>query len=220
VTREAIDVRLASLYERRSLRGYVRWKVRFDPAYRAVCELLAGRDRPLLDLGCGVGLLPFYLRESGYSAPILGIDFDERKIEVARNAARRYRGIDFIAADARAPIPEGHDVVLLDMLHYFQTGDQQAILRSVARGIAPGGIVVIRQAVRDRSWRYRLTKLVDGLARTFRWMRAEALNLPAREEIAAPFDGFEREITPLWGGMPFNNYLFVFRRPATARRQE
>ncbi|HEY0160229.1 MAG TPA: class I SAM-dependent methyltransferase [Thermoanaerobaculia bacterium] len=219
MTKGDVSNRLAALYERRPLQGYARWKVRTDPVYRAALEVLRGRSTPLLDLGCGIGLLPFFLREHGYTAPILGIDFDERKIDVARKAATRYRGVDFIAGDAREPLPEGHDVVLLDVLHYFDPASQQTILSNVARAVAAGGVVVIRQVIHDGSWRARFTAFVDGAARAFKWMKAERLELPTREQITAAFGAdFDAEVKPLWGRMlPYNNYLFVFRRRATAR---
>ncbi|HYI10579.1 MAG TPA: class I SAM-dependent methyltransferase [Thermoanaerobaculia bacterium] len=220
MTRNDVADRLAGLYTRRFLQGYVRWKVRTDPAYGAVLEVLRGRSEPLIDVGCGVGLLAFYLREHGYTAPIIGIDFDERKIEVARIAATRYRGIDFIGGDAREPLPDRHDVVLLDVLHYFDRDSQQRILANAARAAGPEGVIVIRQGIRDGSWRHRLTTIVDGLARVFRWMKAERLVFPAREELLGAFDGFEAEVRPLWGNMPYNSYLFVLRRSATARRPE
>ena len=59
---------------------------------------------------------------------------------------------------------------MLDILHYFDATSQQQILANAARSATR---VIIRQPLRDWSWRYRLTKLVDGLARRFRWMRAE-----------------------------------------------
>ena len=208
----AVSNRIAALFGRRSLQGYARWKVRTDPAYSAALEALRGRDLPLVDLGCGIGLLAFYLREHGYTAPVIGVDFDERKIDVARVAAQKYRGVDFIAGDARDPIPDGHNVVILDLLHYFDSVSQQKILANAARAVPPGGAVIMRQPIRDDSWRYRLTKLVDGLARTFRWMKAESLNYPTREEVTSPFAGFESEIRPLWGRMPYNTYFFVFKR--------
>jgi hypothetical protein len=77
--------------------------------------------------------------------------------------------------------------------------------------------VIIRQALRDPSWRYRMTAGVDALARTFRWMKAEHLQYPTRESVAAPFDGFASDIRPLWGKMPYNTYLLVFTRSAVAR---
>jgi SAM-dependent methyltransferase len=212
-----IAERLAALYDRRSLQGYVRWKVRTDPAYAAVRDALRGRNAPLLDLGCGVGLLPFYLREHGHTAPMSGIDFDQRKIDVARTAAAHYDAIEFVAGDARAPLPAGRDVVILDTLHYFDSASQQTILANAARA---GNVIVIRQGIRDGSWRYRLTAIVDGLARLFRWMKAERLNFPTRDEVEAPFVEFDAEVRPLWGRMPYNSYLFVFRRRAAAHRPE
>lgn len=219
MTKADVANRLAALYEPRPLQGYARWKVRTDPVYGAALEVLRGRTTPLLDLGCGVGLLPFFLREHGYTAPILGIDFDERKIEVARKAATRYRGIDFIAGDAREPLPEAHDLVLLDILHYFDPASQQRILSNVVRAVAPGGVVVIRQAIHDGSWRARFTAVVDGAARVFKWMKAERLQLPTRDDVTRAFGAeFEAEVRTLWGRMlPYNNYLFVFTRRTTAR---
>ncbi len=207
-----VSNRIAALYDGRVLQGYVRWKIRTDPAYSAALEALRGRDLPLVDLGCGVGLLAFYLREHGYMAPVIGIDFDQRKIDVARLAARRYRGVDFIAGDARDPLPDGHSVVILDILHYFDSASQRQILVNAAAAVPPGGTVILRQPVRDASWRYRLTKGVDALARTFRWMKAESLNYPTREEVMAPFEGFASDVRPLWGRMPYNTYFFVFTR--------
>jgi SAM-dependent methyltransferase len=208
VKKSSLGDRLASLYDRRALQGYVRWKVRADPAYAAVREALGTREQSLVDLGCGIGLLAFYLRESGYEAHIIGIDFDERKIEVARKAAMRYRKIDFLVGDARSPLPDNHAVVILDILHYFDPASQQQILANAARADR----VVIRQPIRDGSLRYRLTAGVDGLARTFRWMKAESLHYPTREEIVAAFPGFRADIRPLWGNMPYNTYFFHFTR--------
>ena len=208
----AVSNRIAALYVRRALQGYVRWKVRTDPAYSAALEALRGRDLPLVDLGCGVGLLAFYLREHGYTAPVIGVDFDQRKIDLARVAAKGYREVDFIAGDARDPLPDGHNVVILDILHYFDAASQQKILTQAAAAVPPGGAVIIRQPIRDDSWRYRLTAGVDALARTFRWMKAESLNYPTREEVTGPFAGFASDIRPLWGRMPYNTYFFVFTR--------
>jgi SAM-dependent methyltransferase len=222
VSEKELAERLAKLYERRSLQGYVRWKVSTDPLYRAVFESIHTDDRiPLVDVGCGVGLLAFYLRERGYAGPIRGIDFDPRKIEVAQRAARNYDDVEFTAGDARDPLPPDHNVVLLDILQYFDADSQRRILENAVRAVPAGGAVVLRQAVRDRSWRYRLTARVDAFARTIRWMKAEELQYPTRESIVTAFSGFSAEISPLWGRMPYNNYLFVFRkRGATDRRSE
>ena len=210
-TRDAAE-KIARLYRPRALQGYARWKLRLDRAYVAALEYLQQRERPIVDVGCGIGLLPFFLREHGVTAPIIGMDFDERKIAAAREAARRYRGVEFIVADARAPLPDSHDVILLDLLHYFGIEGRRQILENAARAAGPGGMVLIRQAIHDHSWRARLSAFVDAAARAFRWMKAERVNLPTRDEIVSAFDGFAADVKPLWGRMPYNTYLFVFRR--------
>jgi 2-polyprenyl-3-methyl-5-hydroxy-6-metoxy-1,4-benzoquinol methylase len=214
VSRIEVANRLSRLFDDRSLRGYVYWKVRTDPAYAAVLDHLRGRDsQPLLDLGCGVGVLALFLREHGLTAPVVGIDHDERKIEAARRAATGYRDVDFIRGDARDPLPATHDVVLLDILQYFAPADQQRILENVVRAVPPGGMVIVRQAIGDASWRHRVTRGMDALGRASRWMRAEKLQYPTRDALVAPFaTEFEVEVTPLWGRTPFNTYLFVFRK--------
>jgi hypothetical protein len=75
-------------------------------------------------------------------------------------------------------------------------------------------VAVIRQGIRDRSWRYRLTHAVDAIGRAIRWNRGQPMNFPTREEIEEAFTGFESDVTPLWGRTPYNNYLLVFRKPS------
>jgi SAM-dependent methyltransferase len=215
VTRKQVAEKLASLFEGRAMQGYARWKVRTDPAYAATLENLRGRTTPLLDLGCGVGLLAFFLREHGYTAPVTGIDFDRRKIDIARRISNRYRDLQFLTGDARDPFPPPpRDVVILDLLQYFDAEAQRAILTRAAKC---GGVVIIRQGLRDGSWRHRVTVFVDALGRAVRWMKAERVNFPTREDMLAPFaNDFEVEVRPLWGRTPYNNYLFVCR-PSSRR---
>jgi 2-polyprenyl-3-methyl-5-hydroxy-6-metoxy-1,4-benzoquinol methylase len=212
VSSRAVSNRIAARYAGRSLQGYARWKVRFDPIYRGVLEALRDVRTPVADVGCGIGLLSFHLREHGVSVPVTGIDFDERKIAAARHAARNDSGLSFRTGDARDAIPAGHSVVLLDILHYFDAESQRRILSNAARATPPGGLVVIRQPLRDRSWRYRLTAVVDAIGRAIRWNRAETLRYPTREEVLAPFTAFDATVGPLWGRTPYNTYLFVLRR--------
>src|SRR5437588_12248379 len=132
---------------------YVRAKLATDPVYEAVFEHLRGSDLPVIDVGCGVGILALYLRERGFTAPIMGIDHDARKIAIAQRVAAM-DGISFSVRDARMPIGLRGNVVLLDVLHYFTSDDQSAILRNAATA---GGMILIRDAIRDGSLRYRLT---------------------------------------------------------------
>jgi SAM-dependent methyltransferase len=209
-----IATRVSRFFEG-SLQRYVYWKVRMDPAYEAVlAHLRAHPGHPVVDIGCGAGVLALYLRESGFTAPIVGIDFDERKIAAARTAAGHHRDLEFRCADAADPLPAGHSVVLLDVLQYVDSAAQERILRNIAAVVPPGGVVVIRQGIRDGSWRYHFTRLVDAIGRAIRWNRGRRINFPTREQITSAFAGFEADVSPLWGRTPYNNYLLVFTKPS------
>ena len=149
--------------------------------------------------------------------PIISIDHDSRKISAARELAQRYAHLDFRCADLRQPLPTAHNVLLVDVLHYFTPAEQAQLLRAVASVVPPGGVVIVRDAVRDGSWRYRLTVLQETFSRVIRWLKADRLSFPSRPEVETPFReaGFTVEVSPLWGRTPFNNHLFVFRRPAS-----
>ena len=206
MTTDDVASRIAARYPSAFLRWYVRAKVRIDPVYAAVFDRISESSDSLLDVGCGVGVLAAYLRTRGFAAPIRGIDHDERKVAVAAHVVQ---DATFEIGDARSAIAMGGTVVLLDLLHYFRGADQAAILAAAA---ANAKTVIIRDAVRDGSWRYRLTYAQETFSRAVRWLRAERLHFLTRDEIMQPFAGFDAEVVPLYGKTPFNNYLFVFRR--------
>lgn len=201
---------IAARYPTGFLRSYVRLKIGTDPVYDAVFERLRGSPLPVLDLGCGVGVLALYLRERGFTAPIIGIDHDIRKIKIARAVSDGDASLSFNVADARSSTDFRGNVVLLDVLHYFTDEDQQVILRNVA---AAGTMILIRDGIRDGSFRYRMTYAQETVARLGGWLKAERLNFPTRHAIEGAFNGaFREDVQPMFGRTPFNNYLFAFKR--------
>jgi len=205
---------IAARYPSRFLRIYVRSKIKADPVYAAVFDRVRERSEPLLDVGCGVGLLAAYLRARGFRAPIHGVDHDDRKVSIAGSVIP---DATFGVADARTAIDAGGTIVLIDLLHYFRAEEQARILESAAKNAT---IVIVRDAIRDGSWRYRFTYLQETFSRVVRWLRAERLHFPTREDVMRPFGSFDAEVVPLYGRTPFNNYLFVFRRSAAGITNE
>lgn len=203
---------------RHFLHGYARGKARWDPAYPAVAQRLTDSPLPLLDVGCGVGLMAAYLRECGCRQPILGIDLNERKINLARQrVAPFYPGVEFQVADART-LPEfSGDIVMLDVLHYFDPAAQQGLLDAVADRVAPGGRALIRTTFRQRCWRYYATLTEELLIRLVGWIRAGPARFPTREQVTQPFArrGWEVAVSPMWGRTPFNSYFIEARRPTS-----
>ena len=207
--------RLPLRFRGRWLQGYARGKLRSDPVYRASFARLGASALPLLDIGCGLGLHAFYLRERGYSAPILGLDVDAKKIAAGQAvAAAHYPGVTLRIGDGAA-LPEfsGH-VSLLDVLHYFSPDAQAALLAGLAQRTAPGGWCIIRTTPRDGSWRFRATQALEHFARGIAWMTRPALAFPTLAGIAREFPEaeFTHDVQPLWGNTPFNSWLLAFQR--------
>jgi len=192
---------------------YAYGKVVLDPAYPAVARLLEGSSRPLLDIGCGMGLLASYLRACGHQPPITGLDVDERKIGVAREVLAT-DAAEFLARSAlEFPAHQG-DVVMLDVLHYFSDDEQKELLSQVAASVSPEGKALIRVTLREFSWRYALTWLEEWIVRASKWIPAKGWNFPTREEIVVPLRqaGLDVQVSPMWGFTPFNSYLIICER--------
>lgn len=215
--------RLFRLYPTRFLRSYSYWKVRTDPLYRAVSDRLqAAPGEPLLDLGCGAGLLAFYLKLAGHPGPIQGLDLDLPKIETARHiAATHWPDLTFAAADFETWSPAsfaGH-VTLLDVLQYLPAASQARLLQKAASCLThPSHRLIIRNGLEDDSWRAAVTRATDHMARWIRWMVRSPTAHPTRSLIESTLTeaGLAVEFTPLWGSTPFNNYLIVARRRVPA----
>ena len=172
---------------------------------------------PLLDLGCGLGLLAFFLRSRGIDVPIHGLDYDERKIKGAKLAAETsgIAGLTFSRHDAREGLPDhAGNVSILDILQFFDPAQQETLLKLAASRVAPGGMLIIRCGLRDSSLRFKITVAGDLLAKATLWMKAAPTHYPAAEDFHRILSPFGRvEISPLWGGTPFNNHLIVLTKP-------
>jgi len=199
------------------LHGYAKGKAAWDPAYPAVADILRDSARPLLDVGCGVGLLAAYLRESGCNQSILGIEPDAGKITSACDlVASHYPDLDFRVGDARSLPHFSGDVVLLDVLHYMKPAEQRSVMESVAARIAPGGCALIRTTFRDSSWRYFATMIEEGFVRASGWIRGGHCHFPTRQEVGAAFQSpaLSVSVRPMWGKTPFNSHLIEIRSGA------
>ncbi|MGH8045994.1 MAG: class I SAM-dependent methyltransferase [Chthoniobacterales bacterium] len=195
-------------------RGYIVGKLATDPAYAAVLRTFGGSELPLVDIGCGLGLLAHYLRGHGFRASIRGYDFDTRKIHMARGAAAKagLNDVQFEIGDAADHAPRTANIVLLDVLHYLDADTRKQLLTELAGHAQTGGAVLIRGAVRERSWRYRVTVAQEFWTRWSGWIPSPSpIAFPTLEEIVAPFHaaGCRCEVQPLWGRTPFNSRLII-----------
>lgn len=193
---------------------YALSKLRTDPLYPGVVDALRGTTAPLLDLGCGIGLLAHVLRASGMSLPYRGVDNDGAKVACARSATAR-GGVEdamFDVADLAAGVPAHQgSVALLDVLQFVSPHVQDRLLDAAIAMLVPGARLVVRTGLDDGRRRARITRGVDGLSRLVGWMNAGPGRYPDAGALASRLEraGLRARFEPLRGRTPFNNWRIV-----------
>ncbi|MFZ5657853.1 MAG: methyltransferase domain-containing protein [Pseudomonadota bacterium] len=196
---------------------YVQGKLRSDPLYPGIADALRGTRAPLLDLGCGLGLLAHTLRADGIALPYRGVDVDAGKIAKARQAATR-AGLADVAFDtvdlARQWPAHSGSVAILDVLQYLAPEAQVATLDAAIGMLAPGGRLVIRTGLDDGGPRARFTHFADVVGRLSGWMYSSPRRYPQAEALRTRLEaaGLAVAFVPLRGNTPFNNWRIVAER--------
>ncbi len=205
---------------------YSRIKLGSDPLYPGVAAALHGSVAPLLDLGCGIGLLAHALRDEGVALPYQGVDNDAAKIAEARRAARSADLPDatFLVVDLANVLPVHRgSVTMLDVLQYLHDDSQQRLLQAAIAMLVPGARMVIRSGLEDDSTRMQITRAFDLIANRLGWMNAAPRRYPREGDLRTTLEnaGLQSEFTPLRGNTPFNNWLIVATMPEqhTAARE-
>jgi SAM-dependent methyltransferase len=201
---------------------YALSKLATDPLYDIVRNVLAANRAPLLDVGCGIGILLHCLRASGHEAPYLGVDSDPNKVAAARASATRggVQRAEFRPCDLREEFPAHRgSIALLDVLQYLEPAAQYAVLANAARCLTEDSILVMRGGLDDGSWRATLSRASDRFGHAVRWMAASFKAQPKPQELVSILisQGLSADFQPAWGRTPFNNWLIVARRCENVR---
>jgi len=81
-----------------------------------------------------------------------------------------------------------------------------------------GALLIVRNVLREKHWRFHATVVEERILYATRWMQSPARHFPSRHDIEAPLQalGFDVDVRPLWGRTPFNSFVIVARRMAAA----
>ena len=140
------------------------WTCPFDAIEAQVPA--AGR---VLEVGCGHGLLALYLALSGPGRSVTGVDIDEHKITLARQAAERLHPGE---ADTSFAVvePDGFAagdfdaIVIADVLYLLGAQARRALLAQCVEHLAPGGVLLVKETDRVPRWKGTITVAQERLA--------------------------------------------------------
>ncbi len=197
-------------------RGYVRGKLRRDPATAAILGLARERSfGAVLDLGCGRAQLGVALLEAGLADTLHGMDRDGAKIAVARVAASGLPASFAVADLAEAALPRCDTLLMVDLLYQMPERAQHALLTRAAH--AAGQRIVIRAFDPDAGWRSACGFAMERAGRLLRGdVRRSAVRPQPIAAIRATLEaaGFVTSAAPCWGATPLPNRLVIAERVA------
>jgi SAM-dependent methyltransferase len=209
---------------------FARNKLRYDPVFLALLRCGCLPDcGTLVDLGCGRGLLLALLAAApeqfqrgqwpaGWPPPPMNLAREGIELD-ARHAAVAQRALDGRARVTRldvreAALPPCSAVALLDVLLYLRPDHQRDMLAKAAGALAPGGVLLLREADAEGGLAFRMTRWSERLLEGLRGRPFRELHYRTAREWSAMLGslGFSVNAVPMNEGTPFANVLFYCRK--------
>jgi 2-polyprenyl-3-methyl-5-hydroxy-6-metoxy-1,4-benzoquinol methylase len=203
-----------------SERLFVTARLLSAPLAKVASRVPAGR---VVDIGCGHGALVSLLANARPDRQVLGIDPDARKIGWARASVGRLANVELRVATVDALSPDlaasFEAVVVADVLYLLPLEDWEAFLAATLRLLRPGGVLLLKEAEADRSWRHvkclvQEWVMVRGLRRTLSSGGLQLLPRTITEDLLRRAGFEEVRATSLARGYTTPHVLFEARRPA------
>jgi 2-polyprenyl-3-methyl-5-hydroxy-6-metoxy-1,4-benzoquinol methylase len=146
-------------------------EVRFSilrPKLLSVMDLLLPDEGRILDVGCGFGLFAAYFGQTQRARRIVGVDPNQRRVELARHVAAEL-GLaarhEFRVGDVRSAAlePPFHAAYVLDVMHHIPAEEQEEVLTHLRDLLVPGGVLLIKDITTEPRFGLLFTEALDRL---------------------------------------------------------
>lgn len=163
----------------------------------------------IYEIGCGYGSLCFEIAAYSTERRVIGIDLNKLKIKEAQHNYET-TNLSFVAEDAkRFSYKSCNGVIFSDFLHHVDLLSQLKILEIVTKNLENGGILILKEIVKDDGWRMWASRLWDFLLYPF-----DKINYRSRsewEKILVEFK-LEVEVKRHVSWFPGSTILFVCKK--------
>jgi SAM-dependent methyltransferase len=175
-------------------------------------ESYVPRSGQILDLACGFGMLTAYLALASRDRRVRGIDISDRRLKTAEFVSKEIPNVTIEYGDVlENPFHASDCILLVDALHYFPVATQNRLLQRCHESIKPGGRLLLRDADKDKTGRYVLTKLHETFMTRSGFTKGEMLCFRGFLELRNFLEGigFVVDTLPMWNRTPFADTLLV-----------
>lgn len=221
-------INVPALYSRDHLalstRAFLRARWAFTPYSQIASALPPSGD--ILDLGCGHGFLAITAALGSRRRTVLGIDHDDKRVELAKHAAQaggqRLANLKFEQGSLPELPPERRfsAITLIDVMHYFDPETQRGLVARAQESLLPGGRLLVREVDPSGGLISKWNRLYERLATMTGFTKAsdKGLHFRTLEGWTGLFAsaGFEVSSAPCSSRL-FSDVLFVCEKTAPAR---
>jgi SAM-dependent methyltransferase len=121
----------------------------------------------ILDLGCGFGLFALYIAARKPGAHVIGLDVNERRLQIARDAAEKLgiANVEFLQHDLRDWRPDRKmaGAYALDVFHHIPVTSGNRLLRDLFDRLQAGGRFMLKDIDTQPRAMLWFTYLLDAL---------------------------------------------------------
>lgn len=121
------------------------------------------KNGKILDLGCGIGSLSFFLAVSSKKRIVFGLDIDKHRIKAAEKITQKMSNIKFEIKNALdiARVEGLSGIVVSDVLHHINFFHQEELIKKISKTLGKNGVFVIKEVDNDQKIRSLLSLFWD-----------------------------------------------------------
>ncbi len=197
------------------LEWYTRIKIGLEGNYKIFDDIVPVKGK-IVDIGCGYGYLSYMLNLAHPERHIVGIDYDEEKIEIAQNGVLKSDNLNFYCSDVLEYNYEKTDVFIIsDVLHYISEENQAILIKKCIDNLNESGVLIIRDGNSELEERHKGTKLTEFFSTKllgFNKVTIDKLCFTSKEKILSTLVDYNVSVEILDTTQYTSNIIFIIRK--------